>query len=646
MMMNERLIAFDDLVQGVIDGEATPDDLLDMIRLMQDDPDLQKRYARQMHVHTLLSVHGHPEALPVLTRQNGTETLPSHITPRWQRPAIAAAAAILLLSGAVLAARLPAIRTLWQAGQSAQSQQPVQPELTGQPELPEVPLQPAQAKQTANPPHSTPATPVLEQPPLNTTLIQPTLPVGQCSVSSVQCPNGGTVPPEITNQKTGETEMSITNKTKAALAATLGAATLGLAVPTVSDVTMQQIENTRQVQITYKLSGESAIVTLAIETNGVSIGEEFVTRLSGDVNKVIAPDEVNTKAIIWQAGQDWPENVTTNAKAVVTAWSLDNPPQVMVVDLNKGTAATAENPYPITYYPSLNALPYGVTNTIYKDNSIVFRKIPNGSTTIGSGATASAITLTKDYYMGIYEVTQGQFHRIMGGSMWATHFTHDPTRRFRPMEKIAYYQIRENNYNPISPNWPNSSQVYSTSFMGRLRERSGYLNGFDLPTEAQWEYACRAGTSTFYGDGSGAAPHDGVSADGTVSNNFMKVLGRYKWNGGFMDGGVTSPPATTGPDHGTAIVGSYQPNAWGLYDMHGNVVEWMLDKWDWSDKSPAGTNPKGGSAANSPVIKGGGWVSNAGGCSAHQRNMYGPADASYNVLGFRLAYNIQPYLDE
>ena len=134
--------------------------------------------------------------------------------------------------------------------------------------------------------------------------------------------------------------MKATAKTVAAVtAAALMGAGSAWAVPVVSNVNMAQIPNTRQVQITYDLSAANAIVTLSIETNGVAIPDSAVTRLSGDVCKVVG---VGTgKSIIWNAGADWPENVTESAKARVTAWSVDAPPQVMVIDLTPGpTAAT------------------------------------------------------------------------------------------------------------------------------------------------------------------------------------------------------------------------------------------------------------------------------------------------------------------
>ena len=148
--------------------------------------------------------------------------------------------------------------------------------------------------------------------------------------------------------------MKSTAKTAAAVtAAAIMGAGAAWAVPEVSNVNMTQIENTRTVQVTYDLSVTNAIVTLSIETNGVAIPDSAVTRLSGDVCKVVAPGSLT---ITWNAGADWPENVAESAKARVTAWSVDAPPQVMAVDLSGGPAAAT---YPVLYYTSAEALPYG-----------------------------------------------------------------------------------------------------------------------------------------------------------------------------------------------------------------------------------------------------------------------------------------------
>jgi len=381
-------------------------------------------------------------------------------------------------------------------------------------------------------------------------------------------------------------------------AAVFGIAGAAWAVPEVSNVRMQQRENTRTVDVWYDLGGEAAIVTLGIETNGVALSDGEVTRLSGDVCKVVAPGA--SRQIVWNAGDDWPEHVVTNAKARVTAWSTNAPPQIMVLDLRGGPTT---NTYPVSYYTSVAALPYGgLTNAIYKSGYLVMRKIPNGSFSMSEVFPPLTVTLTHDFYIGVFEVTQSQWYNVAGSAQTAF-FTESTSRAYRPMQSVSYDNIRGTSAQG-GGDWPTNGNVYADSIIGRLRARTG-MSGFDLPTEAQWEYACRAGTTTCFYDGDTAANVIGANQN---TNAWLNALGRYKFNGGWIDG-VTSPAASSAPTNGTAIVGSYLPNAWGLYDMLGNVSEWCLD-WFGSPLT-GGMDPKGADSAPARVARGGDWASMA-----------------------------------
>ncbi len=415
--------------------------------------------------------------------------------------------------------------------------------------------------------------------------------------------------------------MRMKNTAAAVAAAVTMGAGAAWAVPTVSNVQMAQRANSRVVDITYDLAGEAAIITLGIETNGAAIPDSAVTRLSGDVSVVIQPG--TDRHIVWNAGADWPENVTETAKARVTAWSVDAPPQVMVVDLSGGTAATT---YPVFYYPSMEALPYGgLTNSIYKNTHLVMRKLNSGSFSMGEG-TPVTVTLTNDFYAGVFEVTQGQWYNVMGDARSA-YFTDASSRAFRPMEQVSYDDIRGTAAQG-GGGWPTNDSVYAESFVGRLRTKAG-LSGFDLPTEAQWEFACRAGTDTCFNDGDAAANVSGANAN---TNAWLDALGRYKFDGGYING-VTAPAAGCGPANGTAIVGSYAPNAWGLYDTHGNVWEWCLD---WHQAAlEGGADPDGAGSGSSRVLRGGSWYVTASGCRSAFRNDFDPS-FRFISFGFRL----------
>lgn len=410
-----------------------------------------------------------------------------------------------------------------------------------------------------------------------------------------------------------------------ALVAVLGTAGLALAVPEVTNVRMQQRINSRIVDVWYDLASEAAIVTLSIETNSVPIPDNAVTRLTGDVSVVIQPG--TNKHIVWNAGADWPEHVAENTKARVTAWSTNAPPRVLVIDLSKGTAATASDPYPVYYCTSLDALPGGgLSNMVYRNSCLVMRKIsmsepPYGVFNMGDSGSEILTTLTRDFYAGVFEVTQGQWVKVMGNN--PSYFVDATSQMIRPVDQTSYDSIRGSSAEG-GGGWPTNTSVYANSFVGRIRSRSG-LSTLDLPTEAQWEYACRAGTTTYYNDGLGTPAN-------TTSNPQMNVLGRYAYNGGKING-TTDAPTGCGPTNGSAVVGSYLPNAWGLYDMHGNAWETCLD---WKGTLPeGGIDPDGPDSGSQRVRRSGSLGNPALDCRTASRAGAGTGYADKN-MGFRL----------
>ena len=299
----------------------------------------------------------------------------------------------------------------------------------------------------------------------------------------------------------------------------------------------------------------------------------------------------------------------------------------MVIDLSGGTNASS---YPVRY---LRSVPKGGWTDEYKTTKLVMRKISKGTFTMGysatdyPGATDSGlhtVTLTKDFYIGVFEVTQRQWELVMGNK--PSGFKNATYYATRPVEQISYYDIRENPANGDDPavDWPNNSAVNAASFMGKLRSKTG-LSTFDLPTESQWEYACRAGTTT--------ALNTGFNLTSAHSDPRMDVAGRHRYNGGYISGN-TSPSSSCTTDNGTAKAGSYLPNALGLYDMHGNVWEWCLD---WYGTYPGTvTDPLGAASGSCRVERGGSWGEDAYGLSsAYQSSGY--PNGRGDVFGFRAA---------
>ena len=173
-----------------------------------------------------------------------------------------------------------------------------------------------------------------------------------------------------------------------------------------------------------------------------------------------------------------------------------------------------------------------------------------------------------------------------------------------PVEQVSWNDIRGN------CNWPADTSVSNNSFMGLLRARTGLA--FDLPTEAQWEYACRAGTTN----------------DFNVSGQNMDSLGRYENNGDDERGGSEYWYTTT-------TVGSYLPNDWGLYDMHGNVEEWCLD-YPSSFQDISSVDPVGDMTGSWREVRGGHYQSTSPvNCGASARGSHDPSRV-FEYDGFRV----------
>ena len=424
------------------------------------------------------------------------------------------------------------------------------------------------------------------------------------------------------------------------------------ATPVVTFVDMEQAEGSRKVTITYKFSGEDAVITLDVQTNATggawaSIGGEAVANAQGEVwRKVERVSDSTVHTITWRPDLSWPDHLVAEggARAVVTAWAYDNTPDYMVVDLAvDGT---------VRYYPSVDFLPGSAAgqrgaitnNTAYRMSKLVMRKImakdvewTMGSTALEVGRNpdgsereaAHNAQLTNNYYIGVFPVTQEQWALVSTANMTPSFFAAD--RAMRPVENVCFNEIRMNANNGTSPasaaeDWP--SAPFAGSFLDILRSKTGI--DFDLPSEAQWEFACRAGNGdTYWGDGSSVV---GSGADANLDKLSRYSNPEVDWR--------TIPADTPASEGGTSIVGTHAPNSWGLYDMHGNVGEWCLD-WFKSDITAlnGAVNTTVDDRGFRRMIRGGAWNTTAAYArSACRANGYGGmAGSRTNYTGFRLA---------
>ena len=202
------------------------------------------------------------------------------------------------------------------------------------------------------------------------------------------------------------------------------------------------------------------------------------------------------------------------------------------------------------------------------------------------------VTLTRGFYMGVHLVTQEQWAEIMGNN--PSHFT--GTKNL-PVEFVSWDDCLD--------------------FIKGLREKDMDKKLYRLPTEAEWEYACRAGTKTPFHFG------ETISTDQANYDGTRRIYADGKM-GMFRD--KTTP------------VGFFSANKWGLHDMHGNLRQWCQD---WYGDYPEGsvTDPKGPENGVFRVLRGGSWISSPRTCRSAQRRWYQPIISS-NDLGLRVCFSI------
>jgi formylglycine-generating enzyme required for sulfatase activity len=251
--------------------------------------------------------------------------------------------------------------------------------------------------------------------------------------------------------------------------------------------------------------------------------------------------------------------------------------------------------------------------------------IKPGTFTMGSPATEqdrmddregpqTQVTISQGFWMSKHETTQEEYQSVMGTN--SSYFQGWKLFRLRVWQAVMgtnQSRFKGDTKRPVETvSWHDATNYCAKMTAGERaagRLPAGYE--YRLPTEAEWEYACRAGTTTAtaYGD--------------SLSSTQANFAGNKPYGG-----------AANGPYlENTTKVGSYAPNAWGLYDMHGNVWEWC---WDWYGPYPGEgvIDPRGPNTGSDRVFRGGGWNSYGGDCRSADRD-YGWPDYRGRNGGFR-----------
>ena len=346
-----------------------------------------------------------------------------------------------------------------------------------------------------------------------------------------------------------------------------------------------------------KLQGYDKDRNQAIALHTLSLDGKTFTHYDEAVMPAVSG---TTYKVVWNAALDCPTLNSSTFTVSMIAEDTVNFAQYLVVNLETGEKRYTTEP------PDLS-------DDTCRTTELWLRYIPAGTFLMGSPEDEARrnydemqhqVTLTHGYYMGVFEITQRQWELIMGRN--PSYYYYDGSLGYGkgatlPVTSVSYNNIRG------GKEWPQKGHsVDDRSYLGLLRRKTGLV--FDLPTEAQWEYACRAGTTTAF----------------SIEVHFSKDI---------------APTA----------VGCSSPNNWGLYDMHGNVYEWCLDWYDAYGENSI-INPVGSNAGQKRVIRGGSffhnWADWKNGRSACRNSLepsstyceydYGYFDRQKATLGLRI----------
>lgn len=346
------------------------------------------------------------------------------------------------------------------------------------------------------------------------------------------------------------------------------------------------------LRVNYHLD-DAAVVTARFLTNGVAVSMTDARFVVGDVNRRVEPGD---HSFVWRMEGDIPHG-RFDPEAVqvkLTAWSLDAPPDYMTVDLRSRNT--------VRYYETADDVPGGLgrnSGDLNRTEMVVLKRIPAKGVTfrMGSPTTAAVrfdnevphlVTMENDYYFGVYPVTQKQYKRFFPNA--GTDSADGDDAPIRPMDLAKYDQVRGSVSDDPKIDWPDTgSSVASGSYLGLIREWSGV--DFDIPTEAQWEYAARAGSASDIITGLDLAGDGGSTTD----ENLVDV--------GWIQKNSVDKYGDTRP----GVVGYYMANNWGIYDVQGGVTEACRDWYvaDLTTVDNEGHEPVGPKSGTDRVMRSG-----------------------------------------
>lgn len=390
-------------------------------------------------------------------------------------------------------------------------------------------------------------------------------------------------------------------------------AAVAWADPSATVTRLERNDQTGLVIIDYTIADGPAIVTADILTNGDSVGRRLCRTMMGDVNRLVT----NAVGRIYWIPRPEEEGFSVEAgklSVAVRARRPDDPPDYLVVRLDMEKSRR--------YYESEDDLPHGIDAEEYRRDLLVLRRIPAAGETFTMGASRDEpgcswsreighrVTFTNDFFLGVFEFTYGQSRRY--ASNISSPQVNPYTRA--PLTNVGYEGMLRG-WRVHGCKWPQSGhdvQQTDSILFRIMRQRTGLT--VDMPTEAQWEFAARAGSTT-------SLPL-GLSVTNSVADD---ACAAFAWC-------ASNAQASHHP------VGLKRPNAWGLYDVLGNVSEMCLDVWSDDNTVYGEIDPPGCQTEErtSHVLRGGGFQSESGKTRLGYRESRSFAGSAGNAVGFRI----------
>lgn len=377
------------------------------------------------------------------------------------------------------------------------------------------------------------------------------------------------------------------------------------------------------VDVDFTIGGVAQGAAYYVDVSATAAGGDKKLCATTFVNEPIA--SVGKNRIVWNLGADYPNFKADDLRVTVTVTPFsDATPLYLVVDMSGGTSAAS---WPVRYTTAAPVHTVG-QNDPCKTTELWLKRVKAGTIMMGKSIYYTC-TLTNDYYLGVFSVTQDQIVRLgYDASNSGDHgcsFTNAPYRATRPADSCKYAGLRGNYYNIDNE----STFTPSDGVLKNLNDRTGL--SFDLPTQWQWEYACRAGSTP----GSTAAWYDGCTSNDFRHKGNSKPASDYEW---YDEQGMWSE------DYGTSYVDRYAPNPWGFFGMLGNVREVCVNAPITMTTGATVFEPQGGAMPSNgryQLGKGGYWGDAASSATSYVNTSVDPWDSTRFYWGARICLTIK-----